>query len=78
MVTLIGATAQPTFLEWEDETFRIKGRGVPSTGGTGDLLVTVVVDVPGELTAAQRAAIEALDQATTTSPRDRLLQAAGS
>jgi molecular chaperone DnaJ len=60
------------------KTFRVKGRGVPSTSGTGDLLVTVVVDVPGELTAAQKAAIEALAAATTGSPRDRLLHATGS
>ena len=43
-------------------TFRVKGRGVP--GGrkspTGDLLVTVEVDVPGELTDEQRAAVEEL------------------
>jgi molecular chaperone DnaJ len=60
------------------KTFRVKGRGVPASVGAGDLLVTVVVDVPGELSAAQRAAIEALADATTGSPRDRLLQAAGS
>ncbi len=58
------------------KTFRVKGRGVPSSSGTGDLLVTVVIDVPGELTPAQRAAIEALADATTGSPRDRLVQAA--
>jgi molecular chaperone DnaJ len=59
-------------------TFRVKGRGVRSSSGTGDLLVTVVIDVPGELTAAQRAAVEALAAATLGSPRDRLLQGAGS
>ena len=43
-------------------TFRVKGRGVP--GGkkspTGDLLVTVEVDVPAELSDEQRAAVEEL------------------
>ncbi len=43
-------------------TFRVKGRGVP--GGkkstTGDLLVTVEVDVPAELSDEQRAAVEDL------------------
>ncbi len=43
-------------------TFRVKGRGVP--GGrkspTGDLLVTVEVDVPDALTDEQRAAVEEL------------------
>ena len=43
-------------------TFRVKGRGVP--GGkkspTGDLLVTVEVDVPAELSDEQRDAVEAL------------------
>jgi molecular chaperone DnaJ len=43
-------------------TFRVKARGVP--GGkkspTGDLLVTVEVDVPGELTEEQRTAVEEL------------------
>ena len=45
-------------------TFRVKGRGVP--GGkkspTGDLLVTVEVDVPAELSDEQREAVEALAQ----------------
>jgi molecular chaperone DnaJ len=43
-------------------TFRVKGRGVP--GGkkvpAGDLLVTVEVDVPAELTDEQRTAVEEL------------------
>ena len=43
-------------------TFRVKGRGVPGgkKAGTGDLLVTVEVDVPGELSDEQRAAVEEL------------------
>ena len=62
------------------KTFRVKGRGVPGSksagAGVGDLLVTVVVDVPGQLTSAQRAAIEALADATKSSPREHLVQAA--
>lgn len=54
------------------KTFRVRGRGVPTTNGTGDLLVTVVVEVPGELSAEQRSAIEALAAATTGSPREHL------
>lgn len=42
------------------KTFRVKGRGVTSGSKTGDLLVTVDVDVPTKLSAAERRAIEAL------------------
>jgi molecular chaperone DnaJ len=36
-------------------TFRVKGRGVPASGGrTGDLLVTVEIAVPRKLTRTQR------------------------
>ena len=55
------------------KTFRVKGRGVATSKATGDLLVTVVVDVPAELTDEQRNAVEALAAATTASPRDHLL-----
>jgi molecular chaperone DnaJ len=43
-------------------TLRIRGRGVPAHGKTpgGDLLVTVDVAVPTELTDEQRAAVEAM------------------
>ena len=42
-------------------TFRVKGHGVPGGGSTtGDLLVTVEVDVPDELSDEQRAAVEEL------------------
>jgi len=54
------------------KTFRVKGKGVKTNGKTGDLLVTVVVDIPTELTEAQRSAVEALAAATETSPRDHL------
>ena len=54
------------------KTFRVKGRGVPQSKGAGDLLVTVEVAVPQHLTAAERQAIEALAEATSTSPRTHL------
>jgi molecular chaperone DnaJ len=55
---------------------RVKDRGITTTSkreGTrsGDLIVTVVVDVPTELTDEQRAAIEQLAAATTVNPRVR-------
>ena len=57
------------------KTFRVKNRGVQNTKGTGDLLVTLVVDVPTELSDEQRAAVEALAAATKDSPRDHVMQA---
>jgi len=66
-VTLKVPASTPT-----GKTFRVKGKGVPSAKVTGDLLVTVVVDVPTELSADQRAAIEALATATPSSPRSHL------
>ena len=62
-------------------TFRVKGHGSPVAGNPGDLLVTVEVAVPERLTDAERAALEALQEATTTSPRahlDSLLNTGGS
>ncbi|MCU1452340.1 MAG: molecular chaperone DnaJ [Acidimicrobiales bacterium] len=53
-------------------TFRVKGRGVPSPRGDGDLLVTVEVAVPAKLSAAERKAVEALAAAGTESPRAHL------
>ena len=46
------------------QTLRAKGKGSPTKGGTGDLLVTVQVDVPATLTDEQRAAVEAYAAAT--------------
>ena len=53
---------------------RVKGKGITTTSkreGTksGDLIVTVEVDVPTTLTDAQRAAIQQLAEATTVVPR---------
>lgn len=53
-------------------TLRVKKRGVKTSKGTGDLLVTVEVAVPSRLDAAQRRAIEALAEATIESPRAAL------
>ncbi|MGI8777681.1 MAG: molecular chaperone DnaJ [Acidimicrobiales bacterium] len=67
------------------KTFRVRNRGIPSgptaaarpgsppkSSKPGDLLVTVDVDVPAQLTAAQREAVEALAAVSTDSPRSHL------
>ncbi len=54
------------------KVLRVKGRGVEAKKGTGDLLVTVQVAVPTELTEEQRAAVEALAATLPTSPRQHL------
>jgi molecular chaperone DnaJ len=46
---------------------RVKGRGIATPKGTGDLIVTVDVVVPTSLTDAERAAIEQLAEAATVS-----------
>ena len=51
-------------------TFRVKGRGVVTTKSTGDLLVTLEIAVPVELSPKERAAIEALSEVTDWSPRN--------
>jgi molecular chaperone DnaJ len=51
---------------------RVRGKGIATSKATGDLIVTVDVAVPTDLTPDQRAAIEALAAATTVSPRARL------
>lgn len=53
-------------------SFRVRGRGVtrtsgPSAGSTGDLIVTVEVQVPAVLDDKARAAVEALREATAGS-----------
>jgi molecular chaperone DnaJ len=58
-------------------TVRVRGRGIETSGGTGDLLVTFEVVVPPELTEAQREAVAALAEAFPDDPRADLL-AAGS
>ncbi len=49
------------------KTFRLRGRA-----GAGDILATVVVTVPENLSEKQRAAVEALAEATPESPRAHL------
>jgi molecular chaperone DnaJ len=51
---------------------RVKGKGVPAKSGVGDLIVTVTVQVPTDLTDDQRAAIEQLAAVTTVNPRSSL------
>ncbi|MDP8976774.1 MAG: molecular chaperone DnaJ [Actinomycetota bacterium] len=52
--------------------FRVRGHGVPASSGAGDLLATVEVAVPEQLTEAQREAVEALAAASAESPRRHL------
>ena len=56
------------------KTFRVKGRGVPSSGkhAAGDLLVTIDVTVPAKLTEEQRAVVEQLAKLSDESPRSHL------
>jgi molecular chaperone DnaJ len=44
---------------------RVKGKGIDTTKECGDLIVTVNVQVPTELSDAERSAIEQLRRATT-------------
>ncbi len=46
------------------KTFRVRGRGIATRRGKGDLLVSVEIVVPRNLSAQQRAAIEALRDVT--------------
>jgi molecular chaperone DnaJ len=53
------------------KVLRVRGRGVTTPKGAGDLLVTVEVAVPQKLTATERKAVEALAAASDgASPRD--------
>lgn len=55
-------------------TLRVKGRGVTTSAGTGDLLVTVQVVVPQRLSGAAREAVQAFGIATSgEDPRADLL-----
>jgi molecular chaperone DnaJ len=47
---------------------RVKGKGITTGRGQGDLIVAVEVQVPTELTDRQRAAIEQLAEASTVEP----------
>jgi molecular chaperone DnaJ len=51
---------------------RVRGRGITTKQHTGDLIVTVDVQVPTDLTDEQREAIEQFSSATTVNPRSSL------
>lgn len=56
---------------------RVKGRGVTTTKGTGDLLATVVVAVPAHLTAAAKKHLEEFEKAMPAeNPRADLIEKA--
>jgi molecular chaperone DnaJ len=57
---------------------RVKGKGIQTKKAHGDLIVTVDIQVPTDLTDEQRAAVEALAAAGPASPRAGLFDAAGS
>ena len=59
-------------------TFRVRGKGVRRSDGTnGDLLVTVQVQVPQQMSGKARQALESFREATAgEDPRDDLLQKA--
>lgn len=52
------------------KTFRVRGRGIETPKGTGDLLVTIDLVVPQQLSKREREAIEALAEVTDWSPRE--------
>ncbi|MGZ8752529.1 MAG: molecular chaperone DnaJ [Acidimicrobiia bacterium] len=56
-------------------TVRVRGRGIETSRGTGDLLVTFEIMVPKQLDDAGRAAVEALALAFPDNPRAHLLAA---
>ena len=56
----------------QGQTFRVKGRGITTGSSSGDLLVTVDIVVPSELTDDQRKAVEALARTLDGSPREHL------
>jgi len=51
---------------------RIKGRGIDTGKHQGDLIATVAVVIPKHLSDAERAAVEALQEASTEPPRAAL------
>lgn len=51
--------------------FRIRGRGIEGSTGTGDLLATMTVHVPSTLSSEQRSLIEQLSAISEPAPRDQ-------
>ncbi|MCU1494926.1 MAG: dnaJ2 [Acidimicrobiaceae bacterium] len=54
------------------KTLRVRGRGLRQNGQNGDLLVTLDVVVPSELSDAERKAVEALAKVSDPAPRAHL------
>ena len=54
------------------KVFRVRARGLKQGHETGDLLVTIDVVVPTELSQDQRKALEAFAEASASSPREHL------
>lgn len=54
------------------KVLRVRGRGVMNGNQTGDLLVTVQVHVPTELSDAERSVVEQLADVTDPAPRSEL------
>ena len=61
------------------KVMRVRGKGITSGNGKkpGDLLVTVDVQVPGELNDEQRAAVDSLAQVFDPDPRSALFATVG-
>jgi molecular chaperone DnaJ len=53
-------------------TFRVKNRGALTDNGAGDLLVTVAIAVPEDLSDTERSAVESLAEVSGESPRAHL------
>ena len=61
------------------KTFRVRGKGGPRPGGgTGDLLVTVQVQVPTKLTKQEKESLERFAALHTASPRSHIEDELGS
>ena len=57
----------------DGKTFRVRGKGAPKkSGGHGDLLATVRVDVPRKLSRRQKELLRELQEADDANPRSRL------
>ena len=54
------------------KTVRVRGRGIETAKGKGDLMVTFDVAVPQKLSSEEREAVEALAQTLSANPREHL------
>jgi molecular chaperone DnaJ len=54
------------------KTFRVKGKGVPTKGGYGDILATVQVDVPHKIGRDEKKLLQQLQEIQKESPRAKL------